>query len=145
MKLLNRVKGKGLVALLAGLTMAGGLTAVASDKDAIAERIKPAASVQLASAEADQAAANGAAESNGERSGEQVYNQACAACHTNGVAGAPVTGDEDAWAERIDKGMDELISSTVNGLGAMPPMAACNDCSEEEFESAIRYMTDGMW
>ena len=49
------------------------------------------------------------------RSGEDVYNGACMACHSAGIAGAPAVGDQVAWAGRISKGMDSLTiaASTV--------------------------------
>ena len=37
------------------------------------------------------------------RTGDQVYNAACAGCHISGAAGAPKTGDAGAWASRLDK------------------------------------------
>jgi len=38
------------------------------------------------------------------RSGEDVYNGACMACHSAGIAGAPKVGDQIAWAGRISQG-----------------------------------------
>lgn len=43
-----------------------------------------------------------------------------------------VFGDKEAWAPRIDKGIDALIESINNGLGVMPPRGACPDCSDED-------------
>ena len=43
--------------------------------------------------------------SSGPRSGEDVYNAACMACHSTGAGGAPKVGDVAAWAERIAKGI----------------------------------------
>ena len=34
------------------------------------------------------------------RSGEAVYNQGCAACHTAGLAGAPMFANLDQWTDR---------------------------------------------
>jgi len=33
--------------------------------------------------------------------GKQTYEQTCAACHANGIAGAPKVGDLDLWADRL--------------------------------------------
>ena len=52
------------------------------------------------------------------------YAASCGACHAVGVAGAPATGDAEAWAPRMAKGMEALVASVRNGLNAMPP-AAC--------------------
>ena len=38
------------------------------------------------------------------RSGDQVYNAACAGCHVSGAAGAPKTGDSGAWLPGLTKG-----------------------------------------
>lgn len=72
---------------------------------------------------------------------EERYQNSCVFCHGSGAAGAPKTGDEAAWAPRLEKSMDELVASTRNGKGAMPPMGMCNDCSDEEFKALIEYMT----
>ena len=69
------------------------------------------------------------------------YNAACAACHVAGVAGAPKTGDAEAWAPRLEKGMDALVASVKNGLNAMPPGGLCMDCSDEEYMELITYMS----
>jgi cytochrome c5 len=69
------------------------------------------------------------------------YNRACNACHAAGVAGAPKTGDAEAWAPRMEQGMDALLASVKNGKGAMPPMGLCNDCTDEEFKELITYMS----
>ena len=37
------------------------------------------------------------------------YAASCGACHAVGVAGAPATGNADAWAPRLEKGMDCLL------------------------------------
>ncbi|MEN8106794.1 MAG: c-type cytochrome [Pseudomonadota bacterium] len=72
--------------------------------------------------------------------GQKIYQASCQACHVAGVAGAPKLGDKDAWAPRIAKGNDGLLSSVKNGLNAMPPMGACMTCSDEELRAAIEYM-----
>ncbi len=72
---------------------------------------------------------------------EEKYNRACVACHASGVANAPRTGDAEAWASRLEKGMDALVQSTNNGVGAMPPKGTCMDCSDEDFKGLIEYMS----
>jgi len=74
------------------------------------------------------------------RSGEEVYNSACMACHASGVAGAPKVGDTAAWQARAEKGMDTLLHNAVNGLNAMPPKGTCANCSDDELKAAIEYM-----
>ncbi|MFN2288294.1 MAG: cytochrome c5 family protein [Chromatocurvus sp.] len=68
------------------------------------------------------------------------YNKSCAVCHEAGVAGAPKTGNAQAWAPRMEKGMDAMLLSVKNGLNAMPPKGMCFDCSDEEYRELINYM-----
>jgi cytochrome c5 len=63
----------------------------------------------------------------------------CAGCHLAGVAGAPKTGDRDAWQLRADKGMAALVASVANGLNVMPPRGA-STLTDEELPIAIQYM-----
>lgn len=77
-------------------------------------------------------------------SGPQVYNQACLACHSAGIGGAPVLGDVDAWTARIAQGMDTLNEHAINGyqgdVGYMPAKGGRADLSDEEVASAVEYM-----
>lgn len=70
------------------------------------------------------------------------YAASCGHCHAVGVAGAPETGNVDAWAKRMakDGGMDALVASVREGLGAMPPGGLCNSCSDEDNVALITYM-----
>lgn len=72
---------------------------------------------------------------------EGKYKQACAACHAMGVAGAPKAFDAAAWKPRLDKGMDTLVGSVTNGMGAMPPRGLCMDCTAEQYTALINYMS----
>ncbi|MEQ8262472.1 c-type cytochrome [Pseudohaliea sp.] len=69
------------------------------------------------------------------------YNKACAVCHAAGVAGAPKTHDAAAWEPRLAKGMDTLVASVKNGLNAMPPKGMCFDCTDEEYQELITFMS----
>jgi cytochrome c5 len=105
----------------------------------IEENIRPVGQVNVGSVPAS-APASAVAAAAAPRSGDQVYNSACMACHASGVAGAPKVGDQGAWAARASKGGDSLLSSVVNGLNAMPPKGTCATCSDEELKGAIEYM-----
>ena len=72
--------------------------------------------------------------------GEKVYRQACQLCHEAGLAGSPVTGDAAAWADRIAKGRDMLVSNAINGIGAMPAKGGQLQLSDEEVVSAVDYI-----
>ena len=83
--------------------------------------------------------------SSGPRSGEDVYNAACMACHTTGAGGAPVLGDAAAWADRSAKGTEVLYASGVNGVPGTGMIAkgGCMNCSDEEIHAAVDYMIAG--
>ena len=98
------------------------------------ENIKPVGTVVVAGESSGSAAAAAP------RSGGDVYNSYCMACHTTGAAGAPKVGDKAAWAPRANKGLDGLLTSATNGLNAMPPKGTCSDCSDEELKGAVRHM-----
>lgn len=51
--------------------------------------------------------------------GDAVYAAQCSACHAAGVVGAPKFGDAAAWAPRIGQGYEALLTSALQGKGAM--------------------------
>ncbi|WP_243647339.1 c-type cytochrome [Aestuariirhabdus litorea] len=123
------------------LCIAGLLLTSASQADeAIAERIKPVGEVCV---QGDACASGGAATAAAGRSGQDVYNAACAACHGTGVLGAPKQGDTAEWKARADKagGFDQLLAHAINGINAMPPRGGCGACSDDEIGSAIEFMS----
>lgn len=69
-----------------------------------------------------------------------IYQRSCKVCHTSAGTGAPMTGDTDAWAPRMAKGMDTLLDNVINGSGGMPPLGLCMDCDAEQFEALINFM-----
>jgi len=71
---------------------------------------------------------------------EAKYKSTCFACHGTGAAGAPLTGNTDAWAPRLEKGMDALVGAVKTGVGAMPPGGLCGDCSDDDFKTLIEFM-----
>ena len=79
------------------------------------------------------------------QTGEQVYKAVCASCHATGAAGAPKFGDAGAWAPRIAKGYDSLMTSVLKGKGAMPARGGSSpaDISDYELGRAVVYMANG--
>jgi len=71
----------------------------------------------------------------------KLYGQTCKACHTSPGSGAPQAGDRAAWDPRMAQGMATLLERTVGGYKGMPPLGSCMDCSEQEFETLIRFMS----
>jgi len=116
-----------------------------SNGSSAAERIKPVAQVNVASAETQrEPARNVVAAPPSSRDGQQVYRAACFACHDAGIAGAPKLGDKGQWAKHIGKGLDTLYASAVNGVqgsaGAMPPKGGNPALSNAEVRAAVDYM-----
>ncbi len=70
----------------------------------------------------------------------RVYAQTCKGCHALAASGAPLTGDRAAWRPRVAHGIGVLLERTVAGYKGMPPLGACMDCTEKEFEALIRFM-----
>ena len=73
---------------------------------------------------------------------EAVYARSCGVCHNGAIPTAPLKGDKAAWEPRLAKGMDTLVLSVTNGLGAMPPRGLCMDCSAEDYQAVIKLMTE---
>ncbi|HSB97145.1 MAG TPA: c-type cytochrome [Spongiibacteraceae bacterium] len=69
------------------------------------------------------------------------YNKTCVVCHASGVANAPKLGSAEDWKPHLAKGMDKLLVSVKNGLGAMPPRGMCADCSDADYKALIAYMS----
>ena len=76
------------------------------------------------------------------KSGEEVYNTVCFACHKEGVADAPKLGDKAAWEPRIATGMDALYEATIKGKGVMPAKGGNPALSDDEVKAAVDYMVE---
>jgi cytochrome c5 len=71
---------------------------------------------------------------------ESTYQMSCFACHGTGAAGAPILGDAEAWAPRMEKGMDVVMLNVVNGVNAMPPKGLCFTCTDDDLAAIVAYM-----
>ncbi len=76
--------------------------------------------------------------------GEQIYNQACFACHNMGVAGAPKFGDKAAWAPAMATGMNAMIANTISGKGVMPARGGVASASDDDIAAAVHYMVNSV-
>lgn len=137
----------GLVALGVLAGVAGAQAAM--NKDDIAERLAPVGEVCLASEDCGNASASAAtdasadsADSGGSAGGESIYNNVCSACHETGAAGAPIRGEEDAWAARTDQGFDTLLSHAINGYNGMPAKGGNPSLSDDDMHTAVTYMVE---
>ena len=140
--------GAGIVglALILGInSLVGGLLKGASadmSDEAVAARIAPVAQLNTGPAIEPVAAAPAAPVATTARSGQEVYQASCFACHGTGAAGAPKVGDAAAWGPRAAKGIDGLMNSALNGLNAMPPRGTCGNCSDDDLKAAVEYMVE---
>ncbi len=138
MSLMDKSIRNTIVTIVAALTFSTASFAANNADDAIAERIKPVGQVYLAS---DVPVVE---EPTGPRTGDQVYNTFCIACHSTGAAGAPKTQNAADWAPRIAKGMDVLKDHAINGFNAMPARGTCMNCSDDELVAAIDHLIKGL-
>lgn len=133
------MKVRAFIALVATGLFLTGAVAQTLNEDEIKERIMPVGKVKIAGAVDATAAAAGP------RTGEQIYQAACTACHAVGVLGAPKTKVAADWQPRLDeKGYDLIWKNAINGINAMPAMGACGDCTDDDIKSAIDYMIEGI-
>jgi len=70
----------------------------------------------------------------------RAYQTACASCHARPGTGAPLAGDEFAWAKRRAQGADVPLAHTVNGFNGMPPLGTCGLCNEAELRELVAYL-----
>jgi cytochrome c5 len=112
-------------------------------RENIIKRIEPVGQVRTTDAPDATPAATAPAPAKKVVTGESVYNQYCAVCHSAGVAGAPKFGDLTAWKSRGwtgAKNVAALTKSAIAGKNAMPAKGNCMDCSDKQIEQAIVYM-----
>ena len=130
-----------IVVLLALATLGLGASEA---KKAIEKRIAPVGQVCLEDQDCAQEVKIVASIQGGMRSGKEVYDTACTTCHAIALAGAPKFGDRVSWGERANEDLDHLVETVTNGLGGMPPMGMCMNCSQEELTNAVQYMLDAL-
>lgn len=131
------MKFRLLISLFVAALFCVGANAQESSDQEIAERIKPIGKVHIAGAVS--------AAATGPRSGKEIYDGACVACHTSGVLGSPKLQVAADWQPRLDeKGYDQIWKNAINGINAMPAMGACADCSDDDIKAAIDYMLEGI-
>jgi c(7)-type cytochrome triheme protein len=74
------------------------------------------------------------------RSGKQVYDSTCSACHAAGILQAPKLGTRQDWVEREKQGFEVLLSHALKGFKNMPAKGGNPAIKDEEIENAIIYM-----
>lgn len=101
-------------------------------------------------------------------SGKEIFDRYCFVCHSASMApmfGAPAAHDLNAWNERKEMAfnravvsdstikdvagdkkdfysVNELLKTANNGTDkGMPPKGTCNDCTDDDLKSVIKYMS----
>ncbi len=123
------------------LALLGSAYSVAGVEEGIAGRIAKVGSVCV---EGDDCAKTLTLASAGPRSGEEIYNTSCLACHASGAAGAPKFRNSDDWSPRLAAGLESVYANAINGKGAMPPKGMCMTCSDDEIKATVDYMIEGL-
>jgi cytochrome c5 len=104
--------------------------------ETVDQRIAPIGRVVVAAVDPDAAPAE-------PKPASEVYTSACAACHNAGVAGAPRADDGGEWARRLEeKGLDTLVSHSINGFQAMPARGGNPNLSDEEVATTVAYILE---
>jgi cytochrome c5 len=97
--------------------------------EAVAARIQKVGSVEIRDANREL------------KAGVDVFKAQCSACHATGAAGAPKFGDKAAWAPRVGKGYEALLTSALKGKGAMGAQGG-GDFDDVEIGRAVVYMAN---
>lgn len=103
----------------------------ALDAQSVAARIAPVAHVEVKDAN----------DTGAMKTGEQVFQAQCSACHATGAAGSPKFGDASAWGPRVKAGVEALLHSALKGKGNMGPQGG-GDFSDFEIQRAVVYMAN---
>jgi len=110
-------------------------------QEAIAERLRPIADLTMA----ERGSSAGSPSAAALKGGQAVYQEACAACHGEGIAGAPKFGDKKAWAPRIAQGFDTLVKHAIEGFtgkaGTMPPKGG-SSFEDVEVARAVAFLAN---
>jgi cytochrome c5 len=83
-----------------------------------------------------------------ERSGKEVVQAVCAACHATGANGAPKIGDQKAWSKRASQGLTSLTQRALEGIRKMPSHGGNPGLTDLEIGRAVAYMVNqsgGHW
>lgn len=100
--------------------------------------------------------------------GKDIFDRFCTACHSPTMSpmfGSPALHDISAWNERKEDAftravendpslksavgsqkeeisLKELVKSAINGTDkGMPPKGTCNECTDDELKSVIKFMS----
>jgi cytochrome c5 len=104
------------------------------------ERIKPIGTVNVGPIAEEAAVVAQTAPT--PKSGQEIYETVCSACHSTGALEAPKYGDKASWEARIAKGEATLLQNAINGLNNMPARGGQPNLSDDEIKSSVQYMLE---
>jgi cytochrome c5 len=125
----------GLIVLLSQLLTTGlrtGDKTAAMSDEAVAARLKPVGQVEVTDPNAPKV----------EKTGKEIVESVCGACHMSGALGAPKIGDKAAWASHIPHGVDHMTQNAIKGIKQMPARGGNPDLTDLEISRAIVYMAN---
>ncbi len=73
---------------------------------------------------------------------KELYTLYCQSCHSVDATGAPQAFVPDDWEPRLEKGMDQTLENVIVGIGNMPPLGMCMECTEQDLQALIHYMSN---
>ncbi len=71
--------------------------------------------------------------------GQSIVEQNCLVCHSQGLNGAPIIGNQTMWGPRVNQGESLLIEHASNGYRMMPARGGNHDLTDTEITLAVRY------
>lgn len=101
-------------------------------QNATVSRIQPVAQLAAVDANAPKV----------EKSGQEVYDAVCIACHGSGALGAPKLNAKGDWSNRLGQGYDTLVKHAIEGIRQMPPRGGASDLSDAEVARAVAYLAN---
>lgn len=109
----------------------------------IDQRLAPVGDVQISGNAATQmptAMPTAAAAGGKPKSGKEIWEGTCSACHSTGALGAPKIGDKSAWGPRLTQGLKTLEQHALHGYKNMPAKGNNPALSDAEVIKAMEYM-----
>lgn len=70
-----------------------------------------------------------------------LYERSCRTCHSHQASQAPLAGFVPHWTPRLSQSMPVLVGHVRDGFKGMPARGYCNDCSDQDYEALIRFMS----
>ncbi|HEX2826528.1 MAG TPA: c-type cytochrome [Burkholderiales bacterium] len=122
-----------LISIIAGLaTRSVSPGATVLSEEAIAKRLKPVGQVVVAEG----------SDVPGQKTGKQIVDSVCSACHATGALNAPKIGDAAVWGPLIKQGHEHLTEMAIKGIRAMPPRGGNPALTDDELARAVAYMAN---